>query len=168
MLIRWRQKRHGRAQHSLHGIAASDCAATPGRQLWLIYFMNWSEWMRQWIFAASAALFLLSGCASGPFFWTRPDSDLTAFHRDHEVCFQTLSGKGYRNCLMSRGWTRVQTASGLPDESHFRGPESDEDFRAPKSQDEIADATKQEQALDQCRGTRDPVRSPMQASVVCP
>jgi hypothetical protein len=122
----------------------------------------------QWILAASAALLLLTGCASGPFFWTRPDSDLAAFHRDHEVCFQALSEKGYRNCLMSRGWRRVQTASGLPDGTHFRGPESDEDFRAPKSLDDTADAMKQEQALDQCRGTRDPVRSLMQASVVCP
>ena len=119
----------------------------------------------QWILAASAALFLLTGCASGPFFWTRPDADLAAFHRDHEVCFQTWSENGYRNCLLSRGWKRVQTASGLPDGTHFRGPERDEDFRAP---DEIADAMKQEQALDQCRGTRDLGRSPMQASAVCP
>jgi hypothetical protein len=79
---------------------------------------------------------LLTGCANGPIFWTRPDATARAFQVDHHECFDTAYlgyGTGneqtYKACMRAKGWTRTQgTGSQYPDGVFFRGPEGDDEF----------------------------------------
>lgn len=108
----------------------------------------------------------LVGCGSGPHFWTRSGAALPDFERDHGVCFKAAtigygvgSEKAYKACMTSKGWTRAQTETGLPDDRHFRGVEDDEEFARPLTQQEQRDRLRREQpprAADDmaCRGPR--------------
>ncbi|MGH7305600.1 MAG: hypothetical protein ACRELZ_20135 [Candidatus Rokuibacteriota bacterium] len=108
----------------------------------------------------------LVGCGIGPHFWTRPGAALPDFERDHGGCFKDAtigygvgSEKAYKACMASKGWTRTQTETGLPDDRHFRGVEGDEEFARPLTQQEQRDRLQREQprrASDDlaCRGPR--------------
>jgi hypothetical protein len=114
--------------------------------------------------------FILAGCAHGPFFWSRPGAGPADFQVDHDECFKATtigygigSEKAYRACLASKGWTRSRTNSGLPDDKHFRGVESDEGFARSLSQEEHREQLLKEQhqrAADELACARPPASRP--------
>jgi hypothetical protein len=85
---------------------------------------------------AVLAVVALTGCASGPIYWTRPGATEESFLADHEPCFKAAyvgygvgNEQAYKACMRSKGWTRVQgRGSQPPDVPYFRGPEDDDDF----------------------------------------
>jgi len=109
-------------------------------------------------FAVLAAL-LLAGCASGPFYWTKPRATSESFLADHAPCFKDAtigygvgSEKAYKACMSSKGWARVQgSANAPPTAPHFRGPEGDDEFTT-ASPDELMQKSRMEQNM----GRRDP------------
>ena len=82
-------------------------------------------------------LVLVAGCASGPWYWTKPGATRQVFLGDHEPCFKEAtvgysvgSEAVYKACMRTRGWTRVQgTGSQYPSVPHYRGPEDDDHFK---------------------------------------
>jgi hypothetical protein len=81
-------------------------------------------------------LVLVSGCANGPIYWTRPGADLEAFSADHFECARGAtiaygigSEDAYKRCLKQKKWTRVQgRGTEMPDVPFFRGFEDDDQF----------------------------------------
>jgi len=97
-------------------------------------------------------ILLLAGCASGPFYWTKPGATDETFLADHAPCFKDAtigygvgSEKAYKACMASKGWTRIQgSANAPPNVPHFRGPEGDDEFTA-ASPDELMQKSLMEQ-----------------------
>jgi hypothetical protein len=109
----------------------------------------------------SLSVLALVGCGGGPIYWTTTGVGFEQFKVDHQACLPTFSTDGYRNCMKSRGWVREHTASGLPDERHFRGPEDDEDFQRQKSADQLREEIIQEQMARQQQ------REPRSGNLLC-
>ena len=92
--------------------------------------------MRKLVLGTLIAL-LLTGCASGPHYWTRPGANESAFLADRRPCFDAAyiaygagSEAAYKGCMRSKGWMRVQgNGSQYPTVPHFRGPEGDDEFK---------------------------------------
>jgi len=128
-------------------------------------------------------VFVLAGCANGPWYWTRAEATREQFNADHDTCAQAaMVGYGvgseqvYKRCLASKGWTRVQGRGTQPlSVPHFRGIEDDDHFAfsAPRlqqrSDEEITSGREQisGEALQCARSKRTMSQRPA-PGVVCP
>jgi hypothetical protein len=95
--------------------------------------------------------FLLAGCASGPYYWTKPGATAEMFKADHTECVRGAtigygvgSERAYKACLSEKNWTRIQgRGTQPPDVPHFRGIEGDDEF-AHSSPEELQDQLERE------------------------
>jgi hypothetical protein len=120
--------------------------------------------------SAIVVVLFLSGCAHGPFFWSRFGAGPADFQVDHAECFKAAtigygvgSEKAYKACLTSKGWSRSRTEDGLPNDRHFRGVEGDDEFARSMSQDEHRQQLLKEQqqrAADELACARPPASRP--------
>jgi len=108
------------------------------------------------------ALLLLAGCASGPYYWTKPGATAEMFKADHEECARGAavgygigSERAYKACLSQKNWTRIQgRGTQPPDVPHFRGIEGDDEF-ARSSPEQLKDQLESERMSGRERYTGD-------------
>lgn len=103
-----------------------------------------------------------------------PGRTVTDFGQDSAACIEASKTpqrpveRIYRNCMLARGWTRVQTPA--PTARQFRGPEELADFAWPP--DPLAERetgpTRPTPSEAECRRARNTMARNLPRGVTCP